>query len=707
MIIFRIIHLLILIAFLCTGISLPVSYAQKTREEKLEEYFQKGIELREKGDIEGAIKAFLYVTARDHGNADVYYELGKTYIKKPTFRNFKKAEEALWKARRITRGTRELHALGDLYDMRDFEMTARIMFKWIVKEDTTDVRALTILSDYYYERGLNEDWDKRYDINDYLLFDGKSVRHIFEEGEQSLPLRKMNKYVKKGVEMNERILAVEPDNPTVLHRKAVGYLEMNDFYSFIDFFKGQLEKDREDYNVHLFLGLGYGELSEHEIARAHYDRALELMDPDERISFENLYYLKPDFNISLLGSIEPFNPEKSEIFWKINDPLFVTSYNERRSEHYGRIAEANLRFSEPSEGIDGWKTIRGYLWIRFGKPLQIKKSWETLNSVCQKWIYEDFTFELLGSFIESKRKWGIRKSRRREVIPSYWVKPDYYRFKPTGKLYDLTMDLVCFKGNDGYTDVNIFYEIPIDKITWKIDPDALSGKVKHGVFAFYKNIDWMYQAVDTTYFSLDPEALHEKPLKSLVLSDSFEAPPIYFTIGVETSDEETGSIGTNRVLSKVYNFGTADTLMMSGILVANKASIIDLDKKPSKKNISFAANPSHNFGTGKPINIYFEIYNLYIEDERAQNHYRMEYTIKPEPKKESAVKRFLKNLVWLSSKDEGISVSNEYRGVGKNDFQLLTIEHSITKPGEYRLSVRITDLIRRMTTERSTPIWIY
>jgi len=278
--------------------SMPVVYGQKTRQEKLEEYFQKGIELREKGDIEGAIEAFLYVTARDHGNAEAYYQLGLAYMDFPRGRNMKKAEDALWQARRITHGTRELHALGDFYEKKVFDSVARIMFKWIVKEDSTDVRALTKLSDYYFEQGLNENWDKRYDINDYLLFDGNSVKHILEEGKPSLPLREMTKYVEKGAEMNDRILAVESDNRTALYRKATWYLEMNDFDSFINLFEQRLEKDREDYNTYLFLGLGYAELGEYETANAYFQKALYLMGSDERISFESFLYLKPEFRLS-------------------------------------------------------------------------------------------------------------------------------------------------------------------------------------------------------------------------------------------------------------------------------------------------------------------------------------------------------------------------------------------------------------------------
>ena len=50
-------------------------------------------------------------------------------------------------------------------------------------------------------------------------------------------------------------------------------------------------------------------------------------------------------------------------FWRRQDPLFLTEFNERRMEHYGRVAYANLRFSRPSKGIEGWRTDMGRAYI--------------------------------------------------------------------------------------------------------------------------------------------------------------------------------------------------------------------------------------------------------------------------------------------------------------------------------------------------------
>ncbi len=52
-------------------------------------------------------------------------------------------------------------------------------------------------------------------------------------------------------------------------------------------------------------------------------------------------------------------------FWKIRDTDSSTEDNEFRTEHYNRIKYANDRFND---GIPGWKTERGRVWIMHGPP---------------------------------------------------------------------------------------------------------------------------------------------------------------------------------------------------------------------------------------------------------------------------------------------------------------------------------------------------
>ncbi len=54
-----------------------------------------------------------------------------------------------------------------------------------------------------------------------------------------------------------------------------------------------------------------------------------------------------------------------EIFWRRRDPNPDTEENEFREEYYQRIAYANEHFAS---GVTGWRTDRGRIYIRWGKP---------------------------------------------------------------------------------------------------------------------------------------------------------------------------------------------------------------------------------------------------------------------------------------------------------------------------------------------------
>lgn len=54
-----------------------------------------------------------------------------------------------------------------------------------------------------------------------------------------------------------------------------------------------------------------------------------------------------------------------ERFWRRRDPTPSTEHNEYREEHYRRLIFANKMFQE---GIPGWKTDRGHIYILHGPP---------------------------------------------------------------------------------------------------------------------------------------------------------------------------------------------------------------------------------------------------------------------------------------------------------------------------------------------------
>lgn len=87
-------------------------------------------------------------------------------------------------------------------------------------------------------------------------------------------------------------------------------------------------------------------------------------------------------------------------FWEKRDPNPDTEKNEFKEEFYERVEYANNRFKE---GIPGWKTDRGRIYILFGFPDKID-NYPMLNSPEAKgyllWVYYRYDFAV--EFIDKR-----------------------------------------------------------------------------------------------------------------------------------------------------------------------------------------------------------------------------------------------------------------------------------------------------------------
>ncbi len=98
-----------------------------------------------------------------------------------------------------------------------------------------------------------------------------------------------------------------------------------------------------------------------EESESYYKRWLEedvvyIITPEEKEIFQKL-------------STPEEKDQFIEQFWWRRDPDPQTAVNEFKEEHYRRIAYVNERFHS---GVPGWKTDRGKIYIRFGKPTGIE-----------------------------------------------------------------------------------------------------------------------------------------------------------------------------------------------------------------------------------------------------------------------------------------------------------------------------------------------
>ena len=105
---------------------------------------------------------------------------------------------------------------------------------------------------------------------------------------------------------------------------------------------------------------------------------------DKWISEDVVYLLQPGEQ-SIFSSLRT-NAERDAFivaFWDRRDPTPLTAANEKKVEHYRRIAYSNDRFSETS--VPGWKSERGRAYITYGPPDEIESH---PMEKYEKWLYK-------------------------------------------------------------------------------------------------------------------------------------------------------------------------------------------------------------------------------------------------------------------------------------------------------------------------------
>ncbi len=106
-------------------------------------------------------------------------------------------------------------------------------------------------------------------------------------------------------------------------------------------------------------------------AEARYEEYIESLDPEEQLCY---------FDLSLVAAGEVLDrftsapktewEELSDKFWAGRDPAPVTAANERRNEHFRRVA-----FSRESYGQHAFPwDVRGEVYVRYGEPDHVSKS---------------------------------------------------------------------------------------------------------------------------------------------------------------------------------------------------------------------------------------------------------------------------------------------------------------------------------------------
>lgn len=207
------------------------------------------------------------------------------------------------------------------------------------------------------------------------------------------------------------------------------------------------------------------------------------LDPASKDFFEyaRLIMTKPEKDIFRLLPDRESREEFIEDFWSKRDPDPSTDENEFKQEFYDRIEFVNKRFIE---GIPGWKTDRGRIYIYLGPPDKIDQR-PYINDPNVKgliwWGY--YRYRLGIEFIDKTGDGRYSLSRQSGAAGGLLDVIEKAKF---GQVFDNSEDIgkVFSKFDADYDSASkeIILSIPIESLSFEADAEKLKADF---AFEFY------------------------------------------------------------------------------------------------------------------------------------------------------------------------------------------------------------------------------
>ena len=325
-----------------------------------------------------SVEEFRKVLKADGKYAPALAQLTRLYIRLDTPEYRRRAVEASEKAVRIEPENLQYQLLyGEALWNRGFQREAKAHYERVIEKFPNAAIAA-------YDAG-------RHVLGEYMI-----TRDQVLDRRGAIRSFAKNEY-EQAVMLLEKSLEIDDKYKDSYYLMGLAHLEHKKIGAMQRVMKQMMQKFPGDINAQLFMAYSHQLQGQLLDANDLYEKAVGAMNAEERKMMESVDLIaskKDNARISKAmaasGDGEWKDSAELKQFWNQNDPLLLTSQNERRMEHYGRVAYANLRFSVPSRNIEGWKTVRGQTYIKYGKYQ--RRTTGVVPMFKETWYYGGYRF---------------------------------------------------------------------------------------------------------------------------------------------------------------------------------------------------------------------------------------------------------------------------------------------------------------------------
>ncbi len=476
--------------------------------------------------------------------------------------------------------------------------------------------------------------------------------------------------------------------------RLLGHLaEGDEWEEYTDVAGALLGLQPDEARAHLFYGLGLHENGYEDQASPFFATAIDLLPEYDRLVFNDISPLLGESGRSIYYSADSVGQADVErLFFTSTDPMFLTAAEERRLEHYSRVAWAELMFGEPVTNNYGWDSERGKIWIRYGKPwVQYQCCYGgNLNNTgrISQGRYEYWGYSRNGPVFVFARQLTYRHAMMttasKFVADEMTIRqPQLYRPAMITEIVDYPHQIARFRGSEpAYTRVEIYSGPPVALLG--IIPGTT---IETGAFLF----DISYRELWSRRLSVPVEGTPPG------LSYQIEVPAGKFYYGLEArgelEEQQARALARARDSLVVAGFPTGQ-LNVSDILLAD--AIRALNQPPSKRD-DLRIWPSRSLvvRSGDPISVYFEVYGLQA-DGQGLAQYRVDFAV-DDAENRNLVSRIASGITELFSRGDDQEPEVSWERVvaveGDRSMEYLSVEVPDLDEGAYAVRVRIADLV--------------
>ena len=618
-----------------------------------------------------SIAAFQEILAQDRDYAPAYSELAKLHLVDHSVNGRQRAMRMIQQAIAIDPNNAEYRLTrGKIWWAQGFRSRALSQYKNVIEKYKKNTNALN---------GVGMFW-----LYEFLALKDRT-RDFKKDAQESK--REAEHVLRKSIQL-------DPTNQTPYYLLGILYFEDEQWDAFHSLMQDLNAQYPDNKNALLFSGLSHYQLGEYNESHEYYQHALDLMSVEEHEVFESIDLLVPKRDHVSQDTTQTIDALLGrEMFWKSQDPLYLSDFNERKMEHFGRMAYANLRFRRFSDDVEGWQTDMGKTYIKFGryrnrKAFFFRKGKEEFSAFYEMrvtWYYETFKIEYCGN---GSDQWGFcggyevggvsfippnnnlfdywREApdnvfrRRTFSFPSTLQEASHHIFRKTAqrfidpylnRKYTLPYQIVAFEERDSVR-VELSYMIPKDRLETELETGEVS--FWDGVFLFDEHWNDVYNYRKSVSFPLPPPLPAENAAAQhrndhLLVSRMLSVPQGNYHFSVELLDQTSGAIGIVRNEEQyVYDdesFHLSDLLVGSNIQARNALP-------EGRNDLIITPNPVRTFSQSEPVFIYLELYDLQ-RDDFGSTKYEISYTIgKPEVGTLSPTLFASQNVIEMMGKTE-------------------------------------------------------